>query len=69
MNIMEDASSITFDMDAWYIITVCGVSAFTVDTQAILQRAIKVMMNGFLTRLYSTVVKTKLRNKFFLYRA
>ena len=25
-------------MDAWCIIAVCGVSAFTVDTQAILQR-------------------------------
>ena len=25
-------------MDAWYIITVCGVLAFTVDAQAILQR-------------------------------
>ena len=34
--IMEDASH--FDVDAWWIITVCGVLAFTVDTQAILQR-------------------------------
>ena len=25
-------------MDAWCIITVCGVSAFTVDSQVILQR-------------------------------
>ena len=30
-------------MDAWCIITVCGVSAFTVDTHAILQRG-----SGFL---------------------
>ena len=27
-----------FDVDAWCIIAVCGVSAFTVVTQAILQR-------------------------------
>ena len=27
-----------FDMGAWCIITVCFVSTFTVDTQAILQR-------------------------------
>ena len=30
-------------MDAWCIITVCGVSAFTVDSQAILKRG-----SGFL---------------------
>ena len=27
-----------FDVDAWCMITVCGVLAFTVDTQAISQR-------------------------------
>ena len=27
-----------FDVDAWCIITVCGVSALTVDTKATLQR-------------------------------
>ena len=32
-----------FDIDAWCIITACGVSAFTVDTQVILQRG-----SGFL---------------------
>ena len=37
--IMEDAiARVHFDVDAWCIITVYGVSAFTVDTQAILQR-------------------------------
>ena len=35
-------------MDAWSIITVCGVSAFTVDTQAILQRG-----SGFLRDLFT----------------
>ena len=30
-------------MDAWCIITICGLSSFTVDTQAILQRG-----SGFL---------------------
>ena len=34
---------VPFDMDAWCIITACGVLAFTVDTQAILQRG-----SGFL---------------------
>ena len=34
--VIEDVSH--FDVDAWCIITVCGVLAFTVDTQAILQR-------------------------------
>ena len=28
---------VCFEMDTWCIFTVCGVSAFTVDTQAILQ--------------------------------
>ena len=70
-------------MDAWCIITVCGVSAFTVDTHAILQRG-----SGFLRdclhegrepklaglpalmlhyKMTENVVKTKLGNKFFLY--
>ena len=35
---------VPFDMDAWCIITACGVLAFTVDTQAILQR--KVVFSG-----------------------
>ena len=38
---MEDTSH--FDMDAWCITVSSGVSAFTVDTQAILQRG-----SGFL---------------------
>ena len=42
-------------MDAWCIITVCGVTAFTADTQAILQRGIKVMMAASLATLYSKV--------------
>ena len=41
MNIWK--TRVHFDMDAWWIITVCGVSAFTVDTQTILQRG-----SGFL---------------------
>ena len=68
-------------MDAWCFITVCGVSAFTVDTHGILQRGI-----GFLWdclregrvpklaglpalmlyyKMTENVVKTKLRNKFY----
>ena len=76
-------NGVHFDMDAWCIITVCGVSAFTVNTHAILQRG-----SGFLWdclregrvpklaglpalmlhyKMTDNVVKTKLRNKFFLY--
>ena len=36
-----------FNIDAWNIITVCGVSAFTGDLQAILQRGIGLLRDLF----------------------